>query len=163
MDLKERLTRGLQHAQWFTDKVLSDITPGPDWLRRPVPEANHAMWIVGHLAVATNAFIGFVDPSKKDLPEEYGRLFGKGSQPTDSLDDYPAPEEVLAKQQERNKTFADLLQQCSPEDLEREVPEGPGFMFDVAAVFHMGAWHEALHGGQLTIIHRMLGNNPIAG
>ena len=80
----------------------------------------------------------------------------------DDLSAYPAPSEVKDFLSERGRVFIEQLDQCSAEDLIREVPQGPKFMFDVGAVFQMAAWHETLHAGQLTIIHRMLGHSPLA-
>lgn len=162
MDLKARLAKALLHTRWFTDKLLSEIPPGESWVQVPVAGSNHALWIAGHLGLATNAFIGFVDEAKKVQRDDIGALFGKGSQPTYKLADYPDPEEVVNFLSERGATFLKILEECSAEDLDREVPQGPEFMYDVGAVFQMAAWHEALHSGQLTVIHRMIGQSPIA-
>ena len=70
VELKERLKRGLEHSRWFTDRLLSEITLPEDWVRRPIPSANHALWIAGHLGLATNSFIGFVDPTQKIARED---------------------------------------------------------------------------------------------
>ena len=162
MNLQERLRRALRHSRDFTDQILSEIPHEADWLRRPAPGANHALWIAGHLGYATNAFIGLVDPNEKDPRRDLVPLFGKGTQPQDDLSAYPATHDVRQFLTERGETFIRLLSRCSDDDLQREVPTGPAFMFDVAAVFQMAAWHESLHAGQLTVIHRMLGQTPIA-
>ncbi len=162
MDLKERLRRGLQHTRWFTDRVLSEIRLPDDWVRRPCPTANHAIWIAGHLGLATNSFIGFVDSSKKVERDDWVPLFGQRTEPIDDLMAYPAPSEVAAFLTERGNVLIGLLDECSDDDFAREVSDGPAFMYDVGAVFQMAAWHEALHAGQLTVIHRMIGETPIA-
>lgn len=162
MELKERLKRGLLHTRGFTDRVLSEIKEPEDWIRRPADGVNHALWIAGHLGIATNSFIGLVDPTGSVDRETWKPLFGKGSQSIDDLTAYPAPSEVAGFLTERGNVFISLLEDCSDQDLCREVPGGPGFMYDVAAVFQMSAWHEALHCGQLTVIHRMIGQSPIA-
>lgn len=160
MNLTERLKRGLMHTRGFTDRILGEIRFPDDWIRRPAPQSNHAMWIAGHLGLATNSFIGFVDPGKKITRDELVPLFGKGTTPIDDLSAYPAPSEVVALLTERGNVFISLLDDLNDEDLAREVPEGPAFMYDVGAVFQMAAWHEALHAGQLTVIHRMIGEKP---
>lgn len=161
MELKQRLRQGLEHARGFTDRILGEIQRDEDWIRRPTDNANHALWIAGHLAYATNAFIGFVDPSQKQVQENFPALFGKGSQLQDTLSAYPTPNEVVGLLSERGQVFLGLLDACSEEDFVRPVPQGPAFMHDVGAVFQLAAWHEALHAGQLTTIHRMLGNSPL--
>lgn len=162
MDLKARLKQGLEHSGGFTAAIVNEIPVGEQWVLRPTPNANHTLWIVGHLGTATNSFIGLVDPSQRDQREDFPALFGKGSQPKSELDAYPAVDEVMGYWSARSKAFIQLLDECSEADLQREVPKGPGFMHDVAAVFHMAAWHETLHAGQLTIIHRLIGQSPLA-
>ena len=162
MNLKDRLRQGLEHSRGFAEKVFSEIGTEENWVKRPTEGANHALWIAGHLGYATNAFISFVDSSKAIKRSEFGALFGKGSQPKDSLSEYPTPGEIHEFWAERSMAFINLLGECSDEDLNRKVPQGPAFMHDVAAVFQMAVWHEALHAGQLTVIHRMLGETPIA-
>ena len=162
MDLQERLKRSLLHTRGFTDAVLGEIVSDDDWIRRPVPHSNHALWIAGHLGYATNAFIGFIDASQKQSPENYPTLFGKGSELVDDLAAYPKPAEVTKYLSERSEVFLSMLDQCSEEDFLREVSEGPAFMDDVGAVFQGAIWHEALHAGQLSVIHRMIGQSPLS-
>ena len=81
MQLKDRLRRGLQHTRRCTGRVLSEIVKAQDWVRRPAPDANHALWIAGHLGAATNAFIGLVDLTKKHQREDFGPLFRPDGSP----------------------------------------------------------------------------------
>lgn len=163
MELKERLKNGLIHSRWFVDKLLTEITTDEDWLKTPVVGSNHTMWIIGHLAICDNFFIARVNPEKSIPNDDFIRLFGKGSQPTYNVSDYPPKEKVLEYFNERRSAFLDLLEECSDEDFDRATPEGsPAFMPNVGAVFQMSVWHESLHTGQLTLIHRMLGQKPVA-
>jgi uncharacterized damage-inducible protein DinB len=144
--------------------ILKEITDPADWIRRPVPGSNHAMWIAGHLAYADDAFLGMIDPGKASPREGFKDLFGKGSTPLDSLEAYPAHTDILEYLEDRRKAFYRALNDCSEEDFNKPTPEGaPAFMYDVGAVFQMCVWHESLHSGQLTVIHRMLGHQPLAG
>ncbi len=161
MELKERLKQGLEHSRGFTAKVFEEIREDADWIRRPVPGSNHALWIAGHLGYASNGFLGMVNPDKRESRDNWKTLFGKGSTPMDNPGDYPAPAEVFDYWSKRSAALIAELDACSGSDLEREVPEGPAFMHDVAAVFQMGVWHEALHAGQLSVIHRMIGQTPL--
>lgn len=161
MEFKERLKLALEHSRGFAHMIFSEITTDDDWIRRPVSGSNHALWIAGHLGYATNAFIGLVDPTAKLPADEYSTLFGKGTFPQDDLAVYPEPAKVFEFWAERSAAFIALLERCDESDLQREVPKGPAFMHDVGAVFQMSVWHEALHAGQLTVIHRMLGQSAI--
>ena len=163
MELKERLRRSLSYSRKFTAKILSELETPADWLRRPLPGTNHAMWIAGHLALADNFFAGLIDLDKQITMENYSPLFGKGTAPLDDVDSYPPINEVLAKMEDRRSAILNLLEACKEDDFRRSTPDqAPPFMFDVGAVFQMAAWHESLHTGQLTIIHRSLGKTPLA-
>ena len=162
MDLKERLRRALVDSRLVTERLLSEIEDPQDWVRRVVPGTNHALWIAGHLAAAENAFIGRVSEDRKVNNAQYAALFGKGSSVSDSLADYPSPDEILAYMRERRSVYLELLDGLAPSDLERPTTGGPPFMFDVGSVYQMSVWHEGLHTGQLTMIHRALGKTPLA-
>ncbi|MEW4530439.1 DinB family protein [Maioricimonas sp. JC845] len=164
MTLKERLKQALVHARSLTMGMLNEINDPQDWIRRPVPGSNHALWIAGHLGSADNAFIGFMHPNRKIQRDAYAELFGRGSVVRDELSDYPDAQELVAFMQDRRQVLLDILDGCSDEDFTRPTPEGaPPFMFDWGAVFQMTAWHESLHTGQLTVIHRMIGQPPLVG
>ncbi|QDU37355.1 DinB superfamily protein [Maioricimonas rarisocia] len=164
MTYKERLKRALLQARGLTMGMLNEIATPEDWVRRPVPGSNHALWIAGHLGSADNAFIGFMVPEKKVQRDDYSEMFGRGSVVRDSLQDYPDPAQLVEFMKERRRTLYGILDECTEEDFTRPTPDGaPPFMFDWGSVFHMCAWHESLHSGQLTVIHRMLGQPPLVG
>lgn len=164
MQLKERLERGLLHARRVTEGVIKEIETPEGWLLRPSPGANHALWIVGHLAYADNSFTRLVAPERTAVRDDFKQLFGMGSTPADHLSDYPEMEEVLAYFTDRRQALLSALSEMTDEDFSRETPEqAPAFLYDFGSVFQIAMWHEGLHAGQLTIIHRMLGKPPLAG
>lgn len=163
MLLKERLQFALVHARNVTEKILVELDRPEDWIVRPAVEANHALWITGHLAVTDNRLTRLIDKNRMIDLSDWHPLFGKGSSPIDDLSAYPTPDEVLERLRERRENLLDVLQACSETDFNKPTPEGaPFFMPNVGYVFQMAAWHEALHTGQLTIIHRKLGKTPLA-
>lgn len=162
MDLKARLREGLVFSRGFTERLLDDFKTPDDWMTTPVGSSNHAMWIVGHLAVAENFFIKLAG-GEVDVREDYAKLFGKGSTPKSNAGDYPESSEVLAYLRQRREALLETLDHCSEEDFAKPTPEGaPPFMHDLGAMFQMMVWHESLHSGQLTTIRRSLGHGPIA-
>ena len=162
MELRERLARGLTTARGLTEKLLEDIVTSEQWLTTAVTNGNHPLWIVGHLAVADDAFVGFVDRNATNRRAEYRKSFGKGSEPTSDLSQYDEPSTVLDYFRERRDALLATLSDVDADDFESALPEGaPTIMYDVASVFQMAAWHESLHTGQLTTIRRSLGFGPV--
>lgn len=164
MEVKDNMSAMLIHARTFTEGVLAELKEEKHWFTRACPGGNHAMWITGHLAAAENAFVGLIRPEMKLDFAEYAKLFGRGSAPMDDASVYPERDDVLQVLRERRNALLQALQDCSLEDLSRAAPAGaPPFMTNIAKVFQGAVWHESLHSGQLTVIHRTLGNAPLGG
>ena len=162
MSLKERLRSRLEFARGFTESLLENFKEPSDYTHQVHPNANHALWFIGHIGGADNFFMSVVDPTKAVEKEGYGELFGMGSQPTGDPAAYPSPEEVLTYMRERRETLLEVFDALSEDDLSKPTPEGtPDFLPDVASVFEMAAWHEGMHAGQVTIASRSLGNRPV--
>ncbi|MBR9801371.1 DinB family protein [bacterium] len=162
-DFKARLLHGLNTARNYTNELLSALSSESEWLHRATSGGNHALWIAGHLAVVDNAFIGRFDESRAWTDhDDWKTLFGKGSQPHDDAAAYPSVETIRETMAERRAVLLECLESCSDEDFRRELPPGaPPFLYDIASMFQMGAWHEGIHAGQLSIIHRQLGHPPL--
>lgn len=162
MQLNALLERTLVHARGFTEAILKDLTQPQDWIVRVPPTGNHALWVVGHLTLVENNFLGMVDPGSKLDFGKYTELFGRGTVPVADLGHYPLSADLLQVFRERRTTLLKLLQGLREADFLRATPEGaPPFIPDVAAVFQIAAWHEGLHAGQLSAIRRSLGHAPI--
>jgi len=53
-DFKAHARYSLERARWLTNELLQAFETREHWLYQAHDEANHAMWIVGHLALANN-------------------------------------------------------------------------------------------------------------
>jgi len=163
MDIKQQFKALLHQAAWFTDKLLDEISSPEDWVCRAAPGTNHPLWILGHIAYTQNAFVGMADPARSASREGYGKLFGRGSTPLDDASAYPPPDDMRAYLQERRGAFLEVLDGLDAEGLACPTPEGaPKFLPDVASLFPMWAWHETIHSGQLSTVHRVLGNQALS-
>ena len=132
------------------------------WTYQVAPSANHALWFAGHMGIADNYFLSIVDPDKSRDADGYSEVFGMGSQPTSDVDAYPPVDEVLAYMRDRRDQLLKVLGGMGEADLARSKPEGAADMFtDLASVFEMAIWHEALHAGQVSVARRALGNAPL--
>lgn len=162
MELKERFQRALEVSRGLVEELIRDIAASDAWFRPAAEGTNHAMWIVGHLAAADDAFVGLVDPAASDPRDSFRKCFGRGSELSLEPSDYPPIDEVLDYLRDRRAALLAALEKISADDFEKPTPPGaPPIMYDLGSVFHMAAWHESLHAGQLTTIRRMLGHAPI--
>ena len=162
MDLKPRLERQLNKIREISEAFLSAFEAPEQWTFQVHERANHALWFAGHLGMVDNFLISRVAPEKARAADDYREKFGMGSRPTANPADYPTPEEVLAFMRERREALLEVLSGLSEEDLAKPSPEGiPEFMPDVASIFEAAVWHEALHGGQVTVIRQAMGVSPL--
>ncbi|MCG6156811.1 DinB family protein [Rubinisphaera margarita] len=161
-DIKQRFRHGLEVSRAATEKILDEFTNPEDWVRRPAPGTNHAMWIAGHLAVVDGRLSRFVSREYKCDLSKYLPLFAKSTTPLDNLSDYPPIEEVRQLMRDMRAMFLRALEECPEERFVEPTPDGvPPFFKNVGHVFQMAAWHEGIHTGQLSTIHRILGNRPL--
>jgi len=163
MDAKQHALTILSMARQNTERLLEDVPP-EKLLHQPTEGANHALWVMGHLAVTDDMLAGFYDGRAKQLPEAYEKLFGMGSTPTGDRAAYPTPAEVGERMATVRKRFTDAVETADAAALAEPLPEGfEGFAPDKLGMLFSLAWHEGLHAGQLTMIRRSLGIGPKFG
>ena len=162
MELKPRLRRRLESARNFSEKLLEAFTTPQQWVHQVFPGANHALWFAGHIGWTDDFMISFLEPGQALHDPAVKERFGMKSTPTGKPDDYPAPDEVLARMRERRARLLAILDSLSEDDLAAPVGNGaPEFIPDKASVFEMSIWHEGFHSGQMNLARRALGNSPL--
>jgi len=161
MDLKQRIVWQLQTIRQLNQQMLPAFTSPKDWTHQIFPGANHALWIVGHLAMVDNSVLGrfFSKPVEKP---DYSEKFGRKSNPSPNSADYPSPEDVLSLFHERRSTLLACIEACADAEFEKPAPPGvPPFIHNVGQMFAFTAVHEGMHTGQLSMCRRALGHAPI--
>lgn len=164
MEVKTLIKTSLLHARGMTDKILDELASPEDWLHRASPGGNHALWIAGHLQLVDLRALTFIGVETQQDLKQQAIQFGRGSVPQDSI--APSTEPALLREQLKTSRsrLLEALDSLTNEDFDKPAsPEAPPFMPTVGMVFQMVLWHEAMHSGQLTIIHRQLGHPPVAG
>jgi uncharacterized damage-inducible protein DinB len=162
MTLKERLQRQLLNTRKMSERLLEDFKTPQEWTFQVHPACNHALWFVGHMATVDNFFLSLIAPEKARAMPEFQAKFGMGSQPTNRLEEYPAPTAVLETMRERRAALLETLEGMTDEDLAKKTPAGaPDFLPDVGSVFEVAIWHEGRHSGQLSVARRALGHKPL--
>ncbi len=154
----------MAYARGTTLRLLEDI-PEEQYLHQPVDGANHALWVVGHLAYADDYFLGAFDVRPHKLPAQWHTdLFGQGSVPSGEASVYPGMAEVIERLAGLRGEVIGWFEGMSPTELAAPLPDdwkecGPTFAALIGAI----ACHESLHAGQLTLVRRSLGIAPVAG
>jgi hypothetical protein len=162
MDLKSRIQRQLEKVREVTETLLSAFQTPEAWTRQVHTQANHPLWVAGHLGTVDNFMIRLLAPDRAVANGAYQAKFGMGSRPTSNPADYPPPADVLDFMRARRGVLLEVLAGLGDDELAGPAPKDtPAIMPDVGSIFEMAVWHEALHAGQVTIARRALGLPPL--
>jgi uncharacterized damage-inducible protein DinB len=147
----------LDLARRSTLKLIEDIPPDK-LCHRPVPGANHVLWVLGHLASSDNFFATTLGDREPVIDKQWDELFGMGSKPTEDPRDYPSLDEVKAGLQRAREAMVESFRSMGEQKLQSPTPDDwRNFAPTYAAVMASIAFHEGFHAGQLSAVRRSLG------
>ena len=158
--------KALESNMAFADKVglayLADMTDA-ELLVRPVPEANHIAWQLGHLVAAEHDLIEMIAPgSMPKLPAGFKEKHTKQTATSDDPKAFCTKAEYLKLfKEQRAGTLAALAKMSEPE-LSKPAPEPVrSHLETVGDVFSMQGGHLLMHAGQWAVVRRKLGRKPL--
>ena len=160
---RETGIRVLAFARRVTLALIEEI-PEAECLRQPLPGANHALWVAGHLASSDDFFLEQLGGKEPRCDAKFKALFGMGSTPTGSPGDYPPFEEIKEMLHERREALNAGFGSMSAEQLNEPLTgDYKDFAPNYGALMSTICWHEGIHAGQVTLIRRNLGIKPLFG
>lgn len=155
----------IRASRKYTIALLNNVDP-EDWFRQPVEGVTHLAWQVGHLAVAAYHLSlvrvrGKQAEDANEIPDEFLKLFGKGSAPEANAGHYPDPDKIRNVYDlvhfKISEELADLPESVLDEPVDTEHP-----MFDTKyGALIWCAQHEFLHAGQIGLLRRLFGHDPL--
>ena len=148
----------------FAKRLASDI-PEEKMALQPVPNMNHAAWILGHLSMMR---VWLKDILKLDaaVPADWLEKFNPGSKPIADRAAYPSKAELLAALDDTQRhieaalgrlTDADLAIPTAHERMRKVFPSTGDMLVGMLTshqAFHVGqlsAWRRAIGMGQATV------------
>ena len=156
----------IDKARRYTLELLDDIEDG-DWFRQPAEGVTHIAWQVGHLAMAEYALalmrVRDSQPGDRDIiSRDFRRHFGKGTAPDPDPASNPSPAETLEVFHAVHRQVLEEVPQLDESTLTAPLPEPhhPMFVTRLGAL-HFCADHEYLHAGQIGLLRRLLGKEPL--
>ena len=161
MSLKANVIFALKNARMNTLNLLKGF-PEDKFMHRAVPGSNHALWILGHLAITDDYVVralGGAEESK--LGEAWRAAFKSGQSISDDPGDYVPAAQVRKGFSLIRKSVMSYLEGLDEGVLAAELPEDRrAFGPTIAGALLFTAHHESVHSGQLTVIRRSLGMDP---
>lgn len=168
MAVSERLEivkRQIASARGYLQGMLDGLDED-QWFWTPQQFPTHIAWQVGHVAVAQYGLTLFRQRGRADVDSELmtgsqRKLFMKGTTPDGDRAVYPSREVILAMMERVNTRMLAEIDSFDGAQLDEPV-DPPHAAFDNrygALVF--AAHHEMLHAGQIGMLRRMMGKEPI--
>ena len=162
MSLIPIILEDLGQARAYANDMLSHVDESL-WFRQPAEGINHVAWQVGHMAIAQYGLClkrvrGFHPADDLLIPaDEFGKLFGKGSEPSPSEHEYPTPAEIRGAF-DRVHTAVEREIAALDESILTAAAGPPHPMFTTKdGALRFSAKHEMLHVGQIGLLRRLLG------
>ncbi len=155
----------IQFARNYTLELLG-ATPEKDWFVIPEGLPTNLAWQVGHLAVSQYGLLMFRirgrDPADLDLiPGRFRKAYSRQSTPSDSQEKQPTAEELLERLGEVHRRAIAEVTSTSVETLMEPVDMPyAAYPIKLGAVLFCPL-HEQIHAGQIGLIRRALGHEPI--
>lgn len=164
-DRLELAVAQIEFARSYTLQMLEDV--GDDeWFKQVDGCPTHLAWQVGHLAMAQYALtmIRLRGKEREDeelLSKQFFRRFQKGTKPEFAATEYPSISEIRDTMDRVHAASLDELARYTDESLNEKLPD-PTAVFDtkLGSVFFCSS-HEMLHAGQIGLVRRMLGKEPV--
>lgn len=155
----------IDFARRYTLELL-EATPQELWFEMPDGLPTHVAWQVGHVAVSQYGLLMFRirgrEPDDLDLiPGTFRKAYGRGGKPKPGSDNQPGPSEFLDRLQKVHDQALKELNQTDPAVLLEPV-DMPYAVYPIklGAILFCPI-HEQLHSGQIGVLRRALGLEPI--
>ena len=168
MAISERLEIAKQQlgsARGYTLIMLEGLSED-DWYAMPESAPSHIAWQVGHLAMAQYGLTlfrqrGRAEVDTKLMSGKFRKNFMKGTTPNSERASLPSRDEIMEVLHRVNDQMLKELDSFDGPALDEpaEMPYA-GFPTKYGSLL-FAAHHEMLHSGQIGMIRRLLGKDPI--
>lgn len=142
--IKQQFQRTRQTLSETLEGITNDVA-------QAIPKGfnNNIHWQVGHILTAGELFMFF---GNEQLPEHYQKLFGYGSKPADWSNDIPTLSTLL----EQLNVQLERINKIPDESFQKKLREPVLGNETVGELAAMGAFHEAMHLGQIQSMKRLI-------
>ncbi|MGN6369384.1 MAG: DinB family protein [Phycisphaerae bacterium] len=157
MTINGHLAAQLQSSIGLLTMTLGDMSDA-DLLVRPVQNANHANWQLGHLAVAETNMLGMCGIPMPALPAGVAEKYSKEAAKSDDPAAFLKKDQLLGLLQSVRNASVAWVKSAFEEQLEAATAEKlRGFAPTVRDLLAALTGHDAMHMGQIQVIRRKLG------
>jgi DinB family protein len=157
--------RQIEFARSYTHSILAEIGDA-EWFVMPPGCPTHVAWQVGHLAMAEYGLCLYRVRGRQPIDLElmtssFRKQFSRGTVPQADAGQYPSAAEIRAT---LDRVHAQVLREA-PSFTAAQLQEPVDMPYAVEATKLGGllfcSHHEMLHAGQLGLLRRLLGKQPV--
>ena len=154
---KDVVLEQLRLGEYLIEKFTADLSD-PEYFMVPAEGANHAGWILGHIAVSEDAITSAATGSPKRLPEPTHELFKGGTECRPDASKYPTRSKIDELFRNARVHTVEALKgfdegrwdDPSPDEYSEEIFPTLGSLWAVQGT------HQYWHIGQLTVCRTAL-------
>lgn len=158
MNAIDVLRSSLGSSRMMIEMILSDFSDA-DLLVRPVPNANHFAWQLGHLIASERAIVLEQIPDAKmpKLPAGFAEAHSKETSSSDDAATFRSKDEYVSLLGTMREASIAALEKLKESDLNRPTQGNMASFFPtLGTIFSMLADHIMMHLGQASVIRRKL-------
>jgi hypothetical protein len=154
---KDLIINQLGSGAYLFEKFTSDLSD-VEYFRPPVAGANHAAWILGHVACSEDWMTSPLAGVAPRIPEATRTLFKGGSKCLADASLYPSRREIDELFRNTRAHTIEALKAFDPARFDHPAPEGlPKELFPtLGAVWALQGTHQFWHIGQLSVCRAAL-------
>ena len=163
--LLQTVIQRIASARQYTLDLIQDIDDA-QWFEQPAGAATHVGWQIGHIAMAQYALclmrVRDSQPGDRNIiSRDFRKHFGKGTSPDPDPENNPPPDEIRQVFAAVHHQVLEELPTLDPVRLAEPLAQ-PHPMFDTRmGALNFSADHEYLHAGQIGLLRRLLGKEPL--
>jgi hypothetical protein len=158
MNARDAIKIALNSTKDMLNSYLADFSDA-DLLVRPVPQANHIAWQLGHL-ISSEGKIGAAIPSASypELPAGWSDRHGKGTAATEPPKGFATKAEYLALFNQARAVTLQAVEKLSDADMDKPTTGNMArWAPTIGALLMLQSNHTLMHAGQFTVVRRKLG------
>ena len=168
MPISERLEIAKKHIQSAREYTLFNLQEleTDDWFWMPDGLTTHIAWQVGHLAMAQYGLTlfrqrGRSTDDKQLMSAQFRKRFMKGTTANPDRNEHPQPDEIMEVLNRVNEQMLVEIDGFDGEPLDEpiEMPYSVSPTRYGSLIF--AGDHEMLHAGQIGMLRRLMGKDPI--
>jgi hypothetical protein len=161
---KETIRYQLGMGAMLIEQFTKDLTDA-EYFKAAVPGANHAGWIVGHLAVSADSMVAQATGGQRRFDDQKHALFDGKSECKADANAYPPRKDIDEMFKNASADTIEALTTFDESKWDNPSPESmPSEFFPtVGSVWGIIATHPFWHAGQLTTNRVALGKPRVLG